>query len=153
MSKIRVLIVEDHPMFRQAVSLALSKSEDIEIIGETDNGKSGVKMTAELKPDVVLMDIGLPGIDGIEAAGGTLSPESNDAKAIPCSQASKVCSPLQPRHGAETSAIVVDTNRVTFSSPSDNRRRAGQAPVSLCRHQNQRTGKDLQGASNPAQRC
>ena len=67
MSKIRVLIVEDHPMFRQAVALALSKSENIEIVGEADNGKLGVKMTEELKPDVVLMDIGLPEIDGIEA--------------------------------------------------------------------------------------
>ncbi len=67
MSKIRVLIVEDHPMFRQAVSLALSKSENIEIVGEADNGRLGVKMTEDLKPDVVLMDIGLPEIDGIEA--------------------------------------------------------------------------------------
>lgn len=67
MNKIKVLIVEDHPMFRQAVSLALSKHDNIEIVGETDNGKSGVQMTMELKPDVVLMDIGLPGIDGIEA--------------------------------------------------------------------------------------
>lgn len=67
MSKIRVLIVEDHPMFRQAVALALSKSNEIEILGETDNGKTGVKMATELKPDVVLMDIGLPEIDGIEA--------------------------------------------------------------------------------------
>lgn len=67
MSKIRVLIVEDHPMFRQAVALALSKSDKVEILGEAENGKLGVQMATELKPDVVLMDIGLPEIDGIEA--------------------------------------------------------------------------------------
>ena len=67
MSKIKVLIVEDHPMFRQAVALALGKYSDIAVIGEADNGRIGVEMTMKLKPDVVLMDIGLPELDGIEA--------------------------------------------------------------------------------------
>jgi len=67
MNKIRVLIVEDHPMFRQAVSLALEKSGTVEIVGEACDGKKGVQMALELKPDVVLMDIGLPELDGIEA--------------------------------------------------------------------------------------
>ena len=67
MNKIRVLIVEDHPMFRQAVALALEKSGTIEIVGEACDGKKGVQLAMELKPDVVLMDIGLPELDGIEA--------------------------------------------------------------------------------------
>ncbi|MBR6162480.1 response regulator transcription factor [bacterium] len=81
MSKIRVLIVEDHPMFRQAVALALSKSENVEIVAEADNGRLGVKMTEELKPDVVLMDIGLPELDGIEATE-LIKKSGSDAKVL-----------------------------------------------------------------------
>jgi len=81
MSKIRVLIVEDHPMFRQAVALALSKSENVEIVAEADNGRLGVQFTQELKPDVVLMDIGLPELDGIEATE-LIKKSGSDAKVL-----------------------------------------------------------------------
>lgn len=64
---IMVLLVEDHTMTRMGLQLALEKVEDIEIAGEADNGEKAVRMAKELNPDVILMDIGLPGIDGIEA--------------------------------------------------------------------------------------
>lgn len=64
---IRVLFVDDHEMVRIGISAYLSTQEDIEIIGEADNGKDGVEMALELKPDVILMDLVMDGMDGIEA--------------------------------------------------------------------------------------
>lgn len=64
---IKVLLVEDHTMTRMGLQLVLEKVEDIKVIGEADDGEKAVEMAKELNPDVILMDIGLPGIDGIEA--------------------------------------------------------------------------------------
>ena len=68
MSKpISVLLVEDHTMTRMWLALVLQKADGIEMIGEADNGVKGVSLAKELRPDIILMDIGLPEIDGIEA--------------------------------------------------------------------------------------
>ena len=67
MSNVKVLIVEDHLMVRRGLSLVLEKIGDIDLIGEAQDGLEGVRKAQNLLPDVVLMDIGLPEIDGIEA--------------------------------------------------------------------------------------
>lgn len=67
MDMIKVLLVEDHTMVRLGLSLVFENCSDIELIGEADNGKTGVELALKLKPDVVLMDIGLPELDGIQA--------------------------------------------------------------------------------------
>lgn len=67
MDNIRVLIVEDHEMTRLGLSLVCENTDGIELIGQAENGEKGVKAALELHPDVVLMDIGLPQIDGIKA--------------------------------------------------------------------------------------
>ena len=67
MSNVKVLIVEDHLMVRMGLSLVLEKIGGIDLIGEAENGHEGVLKAQRLLPDVVLMDIGLPEIDGIEA--------------------------------------------------------------------------------------
>ena len=64
---IKILLVEDHTMTRMGLQLVLEKVEDINVVGEADDGEKAVEMAKELNPDVILMDIGLPGIDGIEA--------------------------------------------------------------------------------------
>lgn len=64
---VRVLIVEDHDMARMGLSVILGKNTDIEITGMSADGQDGVDKALSLNPDVVIMDIGLPTIDGIEA--------------------------------------------------------------------------------------
>ena len=64
---INVLIVEDHVLTRVGLSVILGKADDINVLGEAADGIEGIKKARELSPDVILMDIGLPNIDGIEA--------------------------------------------------------------------------------------
>lgn len=64
---IKTLLVEDHELTRLGLSMILSKESDIELVGEADNGLKGVELAKRLNPDVIVMDIGLPQIDGIEA--------------------------------------------------------------------------------------
>lgn len=64
---IRVLIVDDHQVVRQGLRMFLALDDEIEIIGEAVNGEQAVRMSAELEPDVILMDLLMPGIDGIQA--------------------------------------------------------------------------------------
>jgi DNA-binding NarL/FixJ family response regulator len=67
MNPIRILIADDHPMFRFGLRVLLEIEEGMVVVGETGDGAEAVAMAAELRPDVVLMDINLPGLNGIEA--------------------------------------------------------------------------------------
>ncbi|SFB08345.1 MULTISPECIES: response regulator transcription factor [unclassified Bacillus (in: firmicutes)] len=64
---IKVVFVDDHEMVRIGVSSYLSAQEDIEVIGEADNGRTGVELALELRPDIILMDLVMKEMDGIEA--------------------------------------------------------------------------------------
>lgn len=65
--KKKIVLVEDHELTRVGLKVSLEKYDDIEIIGETGNGAESIELVNKLKPDVVLMDIGLQEMDGIEA--------------------------------------------------------------------------------------
>lgn len=67
MDLIKVLLVDDHEMVRMGLSAYLSTEEDIEVIGEASNGKEGVALALQLQPDVILMDLVMEVMDGIEA--------------------------------------------------------------------------------------
>lgn len=62
-----VLLVDDHKIMREGVRTMLERSTDFRVVGEAENGSDAVQMSRKLNPDVVLMDIGLPGMNGIEA--------------------------------------------------------------------------------------
>lgn len=65
--RIRVLLVDDHTVVRRGLRLFLDLQKEIEVVGEATNGQEGVEMAARLQPDVVLMDLVMPVLDGIQA--------------------------------------------------------------------------------------
>ncbi len=67
MAEIRVLLADDHTMFRQGVHQIMDSQPGIQVIGEARNGEEAVEMAGALKPDIVLMDINMPKLDGVRA--------------------------------------------------------------------------------------
>ena len=67
MDKIKILIVDDHPMMREALQTALADESDMHVISEASNGIEGVRLATELLPDVIIMDLLMPGMGGLEA--------------------------------------------------------------------------------------
>jgi two-component system nitrate/nitrite response regulator NarL len=65
--KIRVLLVDDHTLFRSGVKSLLQRNDDFEVVGEAGDGLEGIKRARSLKPDVVLLDLHMPGVSGLEA--------------------------------------------------------------------------------------
>ncbi len=65
--KIRVLLVDDHTLFRSGIKSLLQRNEDFEVVDEAGDGLEGIKRARSLKPDVVLLDLHMPGISGLEA--------------------------------------------------------------------------------------
>lgn len=69
MTAIRVLIADDHAVVRQGLRTFLELQEDIEVVGDVADGEQAVAAAVDLDPDVVLMDLVMPGVDGVEAIG------------------------------------------------------------------------------------
>jgi DNA-binding NarL/FixJ family response regulator len=67
-SKIRVLIADDHAILREGIRALLAANDDIEVVGEAADGKAALEKVEKLDPDVLLMDIAMPGLGGIEAS-------------------------------------------------------------------------------------
>ncbi len=66
-NKIRIMLADDHPLLRQALRDVLEKQPDLEVIAEASDGEEAVKLATELNPDVVIMDISMPELNGLEA--------------------------------------------------------------------------------------
>jgi DNA-binding NarL/FixJ family response regulator len=64
---IRVMVVDDHPLFRDGLAGLLATVGDVEVVGSAGDGEVAVRLSAELSPDVVLMDLNMPGLPGLEA--------------------------------------------------------------------------------------
>jgi DNA-binding NarL/FixJ family response regulator len=77
MNAIRVLIADDHPLFRDGMHGLLDSVEDTEVVGEAATGEEAFGLAADVQPDVILMDIKMPGINGIEATREVLSTNPN----------------------------------------------------------------------------
>ena len=68
MGKITVLLAEDHKVARQGIRQFLDREQDIKVVGEASDGEEAVRLTGELKPEIVILDISMPKLSGIEAA-------------------------------------------------------------------------------------
>jgi DNA-binding NarL/FixJ family response regulator len=66
--RVRVLIVDDHELFAGALKLLLDDNDAVEVVGVAHDGAEAVRLAASSSPEVILMDVGLPGMDGFEAA-------------------------------------------------------------------------------------
>jgi DNA-binding NarL/FixJ family response regulator len=64
---VRVLIVDDHAVVRQALAVMLGEQEDIDIVGQAANGRQAIELARTLQPDIVLMDVSMPVMGGVEA--------------------------------------------------------------------------------------
>jgi DNA-binding NarL/FixJ family response regulator len=67
--KIRILVVDDHPVLRDGVAALLANQTDMTMVGEANNGREAIERWRELRPDVTLMDLQMPGMNGVDAIG------------------------------------------------------------------------------------
>src|SRR5262249_17563295 len=74
--KIRVMIVDDHPLFRQGLRQAVEGDSRFEVIGEADNGNTTLDLVFKLKPDVLVLDLNIPGLNGLDVAAALRAKKS-----------------------------------------------------------------------------
>ncbi|MBN8420001.1 MAG: response regulator transcription factor [Verrucomicrobia bacterium] len=74
MSPITILLAEDHALIREGLQAILQAEADMQVIGEAENGRQAVELTCQLHPDVVIMDISMPLLNGIEATRQIMQP-------------------------------------------------------------------------------
>jgi two-component system nitrate/nitrite response regulator NarL len=67
LSKLKILLADDHPLFRSGIKLLLQRQKDLDVIGEASDGAECVKLAKKLKPDLVLLDLHMEGVGGLEA--------------------------------------------------------------------------------------
>lgn len=77
MNKVRVLLADDHALFREGIHSLLEDQDDIEIVGEAEDGLQAAKLASQLNPTVILMDINMPVVDGVEATRMILGQDEN----------------------------------------------------------------------------
>jgi NarL family two-component system response regulator LiaR len=122
---IRVLFVDDHEMVRIGVSAYLSAQPDIDVVGEAENGKKGVELALKLRPDIILMDLVMKEMDGIEATRQIIEqwPEAkiiivtsflDDEKVYPALEAGAASYMLKTSKASE----IADAVRATYQGQS-----------------------------------
>ncbi|MGI9130646.1 MAG: response regulator [Candidatus Methylopumilus sp.] len=77
MSQIKILLVDDHAVVRMGFKMLIEAEADIKVIGEAESGEVAVKLFQELKPDIIVMDITMPGIGGLEAIDRIMAKDKN----------------------------------------------------------------------------
>jgi two-component system nitrate/nitrite response regulator NarL len=138
MKPIRVLLVDDHALFRSGIKALLSRQVGFEVVGEAGDGLEGVKRAAALRPDVVLLDLHMPGIPGREAVK-LLADEVPQARVVILTVSEDAEDLLESLQAGAHGYLLknIDTE---FLVQSIRRAAAGDSPVS-----EEMTGKLVQG--------
>ena len=79
--QIEILLIDDHAILRKGLQLLLARQEDFTVVGEAEDGEAGINLIRELSPDIVIMDISMPGLNGIDATK-RIAAEFPDTKVI-----------------------------------------------------------------------
>jgi two-component system, NarL family, response regulator NreC len=82
MKKLRILLADDHVVMRAGLRVLLERQPNLEVVGESENGRETVELSASLRPDVVVMDVGMPVLNGIEATKTIVGQHPNTAVVI-----------------------------------------------------------------------
>jgi two-component system nitrate/nitrite response regulator NarL len=143
MTPIRVLLIDDHTLFRSGVKALLSRTPDFEVVGEAADGLEGVKRAKALQPDVILLDLHMPGTSGKDALKLLLE-DAPEAKVLMLTVSEDAEDLLETLRAGATGYLLKNINTETLL---DSIRRAaeGDSVVSP-----QMTGKLVQGLKAPA---
>lgn len=82
MKKLRILLADDHTVMRTGLRVLLERQTSLEVVGEAENGRETIQLAASLRPDVVVMDVGMPVLNGIEATKTIVTEDPNIAVVI-----------------------------------------------------------------------
>jgi two-component system response regulator NreC len=82
MKKLRILLADDHIVMRTGLRVLLERQPNLEVVGEAENGRDSIQLAASLRPDVVVMDVGMPVLNGIEATKTIVTEDPNIAVVI-----------------------------------------------------------------------
>lgn len=82
MKKLRILLADDHTVMRTGLRVLLERQPNLEVVGEAENGRATIQLAASLRPDVVVMDVGMPVLNGIEATKTIVTEDPNIAVVI-----------------------------------------------------------------------
>jgi two-component system nitrate/nitrite response regulator NarL len=96
-ASIRVLLVDDQPLFRTAIATLIHSQPDLTVVGEAENGLRGVELAKELRPDLVVMDVEMPVMNGVEATRLSPSRRSTCSRRFgtaPMVTCSRTCAPI-----------------------------------------------------------
>ena len=111
--KIRILLADDHLIVRMGLSAIISSEKDLELVGEASNGEEVVKLTGRVKPDVIIMDLMMPKLNGAEATAQVLKMHPQ-VKVLILTTFGESESVAQALNAGAAGAMVKDTNKATL---------------------------------------
>jgi two-component system nitrate/nitrite response regulator NarL len=142
-AKLRVLLIDDHQLFRSGVKALLARQADIEVVGEAADGLDGVQQARQLRPDVILLDLHMPGVSGREAVK-TLSDELPGTRVLMLTVSEDAEDLLDTLHAGAAGYLLKNIDAEYFVD-AIRRAAAGEAVVSP-----EMTGKLVAGLKRPA---
>ena len=142
-AKLRVLLIDDHQLFRSGVKALLARQADIEVVGEAADGLDGVHQARQLRPDIILLDLHMPGVSGREAVK-TLSEELPGTRVLMLTVSEDAEDLLDTLHAGAAGYLLKNIDAEYFVD-AIRRAAAGDAVVSP-----EMTGKLVAGLKRPA---